>query len=361
MMLADMGAEVIVLERPPREGALTAENETPLRRGRRSVIVDLKQADGVDVLLRLADRADALIEGFRPGVMERLGAGPEVCLKRNPRLVYGRMTGWGQDGAVSGEAGHDINYLALCGTLGLIGRAGEPPLAPLNLVGDFGGGGMLLAFGVLCALFEAQRSGRGQVVDAAMIDGAALLAASIHGMLAAGRWSTDRGTNMLDGGAPFYEVYECADGEYVAVGALEPQFYQQLVERLGLPAEDLRRQWDARAWPEMKERFAAMFRTKTRDEWAAIMSGAEACVTPVLSPDEAARHPHNSERQLFLDLGGVRQPAPAPRLSRTPAGEPEPPPEPGAHTEAVLAAAGFSPGEIDSLHYRGAIQLLSAR
>jgi len=347
MMLGDMGADVTVVERPPRDGALAPPHDDPLRRNRRSVLVDLKDPDGVQTLLRLCDGADGLIEGFRPGVMERLGAGPDVCLQRNPRLVYGRMTGWGQDGPLATEAGHDINYLALCGTLGLIGRSGAPPLAPLNLVGDFGGGGMLLAFGMVCALLAAQRTGAGQVVDAAMTDGAALLTASIHGLLASGEWSTQRGENMLDGGAPFYEVYECADGGHMAVGALEPQFYAQLLERIGLAGEELPAHWDRRAWPQMKQRFAAVFATRTRDEWAQIMADSDACATPVLSPAEAAAHPHNAARGLFLDVAGVRQPAPAPRLSGTPAATPQPPPAPGAHTARVLAELNAQPAHLE--------------
>jgi alpha-methylacyl-CoA racemase len=349
MMLGDMGADVVVVERPVDREALQVGATNPLRRNRRSIVVDLKRPEGVEVLHALAATADALIEGFRPGVMERLGAGPADLLANNPRLVYGRMTGWGQVGPDAAEAGHDINYLALCGTLSLVGRADGPPLAPLNLVGDFGGGGMLLAFGVVAALLHVQRGGTGQVVDAAMTDGAALLTASIHGMLADGTWSTRRGTNMLDGGAPFYEVYECADGNYIAVGALEPQFYAKLVKYCGIDTTDLPRQWDTKQWPDMKQRFATLFKQNTRDEWATTMAGTDACVTPVLSPSEAAQHPHNAGRDLFIEIGGVAQPAPAPRFSATPTASPSAPHDPGTDTDAVLRAAGYDAAAIHAL------------
>jgi alpha-methylacyl-CoA racemase len=357
MLLGDMGADVLVVERPPKPDALQVGATSPLRRSRRSIVVDLKTPAGVEVVGTLLDSADALIEGFRPGAMERLGLGPEEVLARNPRLVYGRMTGWGQDGPYAKLAGHDINYLALCGTLSLIGRAdGSPPVAPLNLVGDFGGGGMLLAFGIVAALWHAQRSGAGQVVDAAMLDGAALLTASIHGMLADGTWSQNRGTNLLDGGAPFYEVYECADGRYVAVGALEPQFYAQLLDRAGLETKDLTLQWDTEWWPDMKQRFAALFKQKARDEWAAIAEGSDACLTPVLSPAEAARHSHNRARSTFVDVGGVQQPAPAPRFAATPTAEPTAPAEPGADTDAALREAGYRDTDIARLREQGVVR-----
>jgi alpha-methylacyl-CoA racemase len=326
MMLADQGADVIRVERPG-EGALALGADNPLHRGRPEIRVDLKAAEGRELVLRLGDAADALIEGFRPGVMERLGLGPDELLARNPRLVYGRMTGYGQDGPLAGVAGHDINYLSIAGALGAFRRRGERPLAPLNLVADFGGGGMLLAFGVLAALLEARGSGRGQVVDAAMVDGTAALTALFHGLRAAGLWSDEPGTNWLDSGAHFYEVYATADGGHVAVGALEPQFYAELLRRLELdPAEFP--QWERERWPELKRRLAAVFATRTRAEWAERLEGADACATPVLGLHEAPAHPHNVARGTFATGdGGVVQPAPAPRFSRTP-GALAPPPTP---------------------------------
>jgi alpha-methylacyl-CoA racemase len=358
MMLADMGADVI---RVDRKSAVTGgDPATPpldlLARGRRSVGVDLKRPDGAEVVLRLAERADALIEGFRPGVAERLGIGPQECCGRNPRLVYGRMTGWGQDGPYAGAAGHDINYISLAGVLGAIGRAGEAPAPPLNLVGDFGGGGMLLAFGVACGLLEATRSGQGQVVDAAMIDGAALLMTMFHGMAASGSWRPERGTNLLDSGAPFYDVYETADGGYVSVGSLERQFYAELLGLSGLAeAEDLPSQMDRPQWPSMKKRLAEVFRGKTRDEWCALMEGTDVCFAPVLSMDEAPSHPHNAARHTFTEVAGVRQPAPAPRFSRTPGEISRPPAHPGQHTQEALNNWGFSLGEIARLRAAGII------
>ncbi|GAA5078321.1 alpha-methylacyl-CoA racemase [Thermocatellispora tengchongensis] len=357
MMLADMGAEVIRVERMPggRAGWPDRHRTDTLSRGRRSVQVDLKNPLGADVVLRLVAGADALIEGFRPGVAERLGIGPAECLARNPALVYGRMTGWGQHGPEARRAGHDLNYLALTGALYSIGQAGGPPVPPLNLVADFGGGGMLLAFGVVCALLEAGRSGQGQVIDAAMVDGVAALMAPFYAMAAAGRWSERRGTNILDSGAHFYGVYETADGRHVAVAAIEPKFYQALIATLGLDAGDLPPQMDAARWPEMKRRLAAVFRTRTLKEWCAAFEEVDACFAPVLTPVEAVEHPHAVARQAFTRVDGIPQPAPAPRFARTPAGMPEPPPRPGEHTGEVLAAAGFTDSDIDALRAQGVV------
>src|SRR6266567_2958983 len=346
MILSDLGADVLRVERPAscRPGAPAPVD--PLTRGRRSIGMNLKDPAGVELLLKLLDSADVLVEGFRPGVTERLGFGPEVCAERNPGLIYARMTGWGQDGPLAPTAGHDIDYIAISGALHPIGRAGERPVPPLNLVGDFGGGGMLLAIGVLAALVERQRSGRGQVVDAAMVDGSALLTSFVHGLRAAGMWRDERGTNLLDGGAPFYDTYETADGQHVAVGALEPQFYAELLTRLGLDGEDLPAQHDPAGWPVLRARFTEMFKQRTRAQWAAVFEGTDACVAPVLTPGEAPGHPHNAARGTFADVGGVVQPAPAPRFSRTPSHTPTPPGAPGADTDAVLAAIGLTPEEI---------------
>jgi len=354
MLLADMGAEVLRVDRP---ASSPAAHPYVLARGRRSVAVDLKHPGGAEVVLRLAASADVLLEGFRPGVAERLGIGPDACLARNPRLVYGRMTGWGQDGPLAGTAGHDINYLALAGALHPIGRAGEAPVPPLNLVGDFGGGGMLLAFGVVCALLEAGRSGRGQVVDAAVVDGAALLTTLFHELAAVGLWRWERGANLLDGGAPFYGVYETSDGGYVSVGALEPGFYRELLERLGLgEARDLPLQADRDRWPELRERFAAVIRTRTRDEWCRLAEGGDACLAPVLSPAEAPEHPHNRHRGTFVDTPEGPRPAPAPRFSRTPCAPPGPAPVPGQHTGEALADWGFTAGELAGLREAGTVE-----
>jgi alpha-methylacyl-CoA racemase len=353
MMLADMGADVIRVDRKNAVagGDAAAPPRDLLTRGRRSVAVDLKQPGGAEVVLRLAEQADALVEGFRPGVAERLGIGPGECRERNPRLVYGRMTGWGQEGPLAGAVGHDINYISLAGVLGAIGRAGEAPVPPLNLVGDFGGGGMLLAFGVVCALLEAARSGQGQVVDAAMIDGSALLMTMFHGMAASGSWRPERGTNLLDSGAPFYDVYETAGGGYVSVGSLEPQFYAELLRLSGLgeTAADLPAQLDRSQWPAMKKRLAEVFRSKTRDEWTALMEGSDVCFAPVLSMAEAPAHPHNAARHTFTEVAGIPQAAPAPRFSRTPGAISRPPAHPGQHTEEALRDWGFGAGDIASL------------
>jgi alpha-methylacyl-CoA racemase len=351
MVLADLGAELIRVDRAQNvQGTFPA---TPpgdiLARGRKSVAVDLKQPDGVETVMRIAEKADVLIEGFRPGVMERLGLGPDVCLRRNPRLVYGRMTGWGQDGPLAAAAGHDINYIALAGVLGLIGRKGERPVPPLNLVGDFGGGGMLLVVGVLAALVERARSGKGQVIDAAMVDGAALLNGIIFGMAAQGMWNDQRESNLLDGGAHFYDTYETRDGKYVAIGSIEPQFYAELLEKSGLAGEKLPRQMDRASWPAMKQRFAELFKSKTRDEWCRIMEGSDICFAPVLGMAEAAKHPHNVARSTFVEVAGIPQPGPAPRFSRTPGRIQRPPAHAGQHTDEVLASVGFSAAEIRKL------------
>ncbi len=327
-----------------------------MNRGRRSVAVDLKHADGPGLVLRLVAAADGLIEGFRPGVAERLGLGPNDCLARNPRLVYGRATGWGQRGPLAEAAGHDIDYIALSGALHPIGRAGGAPVPPLNLVGDFGGGGMLLAFGLLAAVVSARDSGRGQVVDAAMVDGAASLTTMVHTMRAAGMWRSPRGTNLLDTGAHFYEVYETADGGFMGVGAIEPQFYGELLAVLGLEGEDLPAQMDRDAWPEMKARVAAVFATRTRDEWAAAFEATDACVAPVLSMEEAPGHPHNRARGTFTEVAGVVQPAPAPRFDRTPGGVRRPPPAPGEHGDEALAEWGLGADEIAAARASGAIR-----
>jgi alpha-methylacyl-CoA racemase len=342
MVLADLGAEVLRVDRPggPALGVPDPRHDI-LARGRRSVVIDLKQPAGGEVVLRLVERADVLVEGYRPGVAERLGVGPAPCLQCNPRLVYGRMTGGGQGGPLAATAGHDIDYLAVTGVLHAIGRAGGPPQVPLNVVGDFGGGAMFLVTGVLAALWEAQRSGRGQVVDAAIVDGTALLASLQYALAASGRWTDQRGTNLLDGGAPFYDVYETADGRYVAVGALEPQFFAELVRGLGLDPDDLPGQLDPDRYPELRDRLAERFATRTREEWERVFSGSDACVAPVLSFAEAPRHPHLAARRTYVDRGGVTQPAPAPRFSRTPAQLDGPPPLPGEHTREALRDWGI--------------------
>jgi alpha-methylacyl-CoA racemase len=339
MILSDLGADVLRVERPAACVPGAPAPADPLARGRRSIGLNLKDQAGVDLLLRLAESADVLVEGFRPGVTERLGFGPEVCARRNPALVYARMTGWGQDGPLAPSAGHDIDYIAISGALHPIGRAGERPVPPLNLVGDFGGGGMLLAVGVLAALVERQKSGLGQVVDAAMVDGSALLTSFMYGLRARGGWRDERGVNLLDGGAPFYDTYATADGKHVAVGALEPQFYAALLAGLGLADAELPGQLDVAGWPVLRERFAEVFARRTRDEWAEVFAGTDACVAPVLSPAEAQAHPHNVVRGLFTDVGGISQPGPAPRFSRTSASQPQAPVRPGTDTDAVLGGA----------------------
>ena len=358
MLLADMGAEVLRIDRKDGGGRPIRLDDTKdvLNRGRRSVAMDLKNPEAVATVLDLCAGADALIEGFRPGVMERMGLGPEVCLKRNPRLVYGRMTGWGQEGPLAKRAGHDINYIAVAGVLHMFGRAGERPVPPTNLVGDMGGGGLLLAFGIVCAMLEARSSLQGQIVDAAMVDGASLLATSVYGLAAMGYWNPSRwGVNLTDTGAHFYEVYATSDDKLVAVGAIESQFYAQLLEGLGLDGAELPPQMDAASWPQMKDRFAQVFRTKSRAEWEQIFAGTDACVSPVLSPLEAIGNAHMQARRSFAEIGAVTQPAPAPRFSRTPGEIARPPPLPGEHTVEALAAWGLSDARIRELREAGAI------
>jgi len=358
MMLADMGADILRVDRA--EQVMGGDPASPpadvLNRGRRSIGVDLKNPDGVEAVLSLVEAADVLIEGFRPGVAERLGLGPDECLGRNERLVYGRMTGWGQDGPYALAAGHDINYIALAGALEPIGRQGQPPLPPLNLVGDFGGGGMLLAYGVTCALVERSMSGKGQVIDAAMVDGAAVLMTMFHAFRAMGIWADERGTNMLDTGAHFYEVYETADGKYVSIGSIEPKFYRELLEKTGLADDpELPHQFDKVQWPVLKARLAEVFKGKSRDEWCALMEMSDVCFAPVLSMTEAPKHPHNVERQTFVERQGIVQPAPAPRFSRTPGEISRPPAHAGQHTVEALADWGLASERIDALKASGAV------
>ena len=357
MLLSDMGAEVVRVDRiaPSDLGVGMPSQFNLLGRGRHSVAIDLRKKEGADVLLRLVEKADALVEGFRPGVTERLGIGPMECLVRNPKLVYGRMTGWGQDGPLAHAAGHDINYISLVGALHSIGRAGEAPVPPLNLVGDYGGGGIYLAFGMVCALWEATRSGRGQVVDAAMVDGAASLMTMFYGLKAMGLWTARRGENLLDSGAHFYDVYETADGKYISVGAIETKFYAELLRRVGLEGKEFPDQMDRAKWPEMREILRSTFKKKTRDEWCAILEGSDACFGPVLSMEEAPGHPHNQVRGTFVEVEGIIQPAPAPRFSRTKAEIQGPPPEVGQHTDEVLVEWGFLMDEITDLRSMGVV------
>ena len=357
MMLADMGADVVRVDRASsvRGGDPEVPPANVMNRGRRSVGVDLKSDQGVEVVLKLVEGADALLEGFRPGVAERLGIGPDDCLDRNPRLVYGRMTGWGQDGPYAQSAGHDINYISLAGALESMGRRGQAPVPPLNLVGDFGGGGMYLAFGLVCGIVEARTSGRGQVVDAAMVDGAASLMTFFHGFRAMGIWDDVRGTNLLDTGAHFYDVYETSDGGYISLGSIEPQFYAELREKLGLDAEEWDDQMNRLAWPELKDELAAIVATRTRDEWCELLEGTDVCFAPVLSMAEAPDHPHNVARGTFTELAGVVQPRPAPRFSRTDSSIERPPPHAGQHTDEVLAEIGYDAGSIEELRESGAV------
>ncbi len=351
MMLADHGAEVIRVDRPGRPAP-----EPVLGRSRRSIVVDLKSAEGVAVVRDLARSADGFFEGLRPGVMERLGLGPEVLLADNPRLVYGRMTGWGQTGPYAGAAGHDINYIALAGALHAYGRAGDKPTPPINMIGDFGGGGMLLAFGMVAAILSARATGRGQVIDCAMTEGAALLMGMIWGFLGLGAWKDERGVNMLDTGAHFYDAYACADGRFVAIGSIEPQFYAELRRLAGIaddPAFDA--QMDQSQWPALKARLATLFRTKTRAEWCALMEATDACFAPVLSMAEAPHHPHNVARGTFAEVGGMVQPMPAPRYSATPTAMPSPQPRPGADTDSILSALGYGEERIAALKAAGAV------
>lgn len=335
MLLADLGADVVCVDRPG-EPVLDPATDC-MRRGKRSVVLDLKTPGDRDVFMQLVEKADALFEGFRPGVMERLGLGPDECLARNGRLVYGRMTGWGQTGPLSQSAGHDINYISLTGVLHAIGREGEKPVLPLNLVGDFGGGALFLALGMVCALFEARHSGQGQVVDAAMTDGSALLMALFHSLRAQGDWTLSRGNNLLDGGAPFYDVYETSDGKYISIGSIEPQFFALLMELSGMQPEQWAGRNDPRSWPELRERLAVLFRTRSREHWCELLEGSDVCFAPVLDFGEAPLHPHNRDRNTYIEVGGMIQPAPAPRFSRT---QPEvafPPHKPGQDQDSVLA------------------------
>jgi len=354
-VLADLGADVIRVDRATPGADVLGIPGDPLTRGRRSIGVNTKTAEGVELVLKLVETADVLIEGFRPGVAERIGLGPEAVHARNPRVVYGRMTGWGQDGPLASAAGHDINYIGLAGALEPIGRAGERPVPPLNLVGDFGGGGLMLAMGVLAALYERTSSGKGQVVDASMVDGAALLTASLHGMRAAGMWPGARGENMLDGGAPFYDTYETADGKYVAVGAIEMRFWAALVQVLELDAETLPVHVDQSQWPKLREILTEAIGKYTRDELVARAEGTDACLTPVLSPWEAAEHPHNAARGTFVEIDGVVQPAPAPKFGRTPPATPEGPHKAGADTGEVLLEYGIGEAEITRLREAGVL------
>jgi len=360
MMMADMGAEVIRVDRPTDQ---LAYDHGPMSRNRKSIAIDLKQSAGIDALLTLVESADGMFEGFRPGVAERLGFGPEVCLSRNSRLVYGRITGWGRDGPLAQAAGHDINYIALSGALAAFGREGEKPVPPLNLLGDFGGGGLLLAFGMTCALLEAGKSGKGQVVDAAMLDGINALMALFHGFRTAGLFDGSAGTNFLGGAAHYYDTYQTRDGKYIAIASLEPQFYEQLIDLLELDADRFSR-WafnrqadDATraAWRELKDELADVFRSKTRDEWSELLEGTDVCFAPVLSVDEAIEHPHNQARQVFVEVDGVVQNAPAPRFSRTPTTRPSAPRIPGADTIEILEASNFSADEIRNLQAAGVV------
>lgn len=352
MLLADMGADIVRITRPATVdlGVAIAPEFELMNRSRPCIKLDLKHRKGVETVLRLCEQADALFEGFRPGVMERLGLGPEICLSRNPSLVYGRMTGWGQEGPLAGLAGHDPNYVALAGALSLIGEKDGGPVYPLNLVGDFGGGGTYLAMGLLAALLETTKSGRGQVVDAAMVDGIASMLTMFHGHQASGNWNPDRGTNILDGGAHFFRPYRTRDNQYMVVASLEGRFYDLLLDKLEIDDPDLRtRQMDAQRWQTLARKLEAVFRTKTRDEWCAVFADSDACVTPVLSLEEAATHPHANARQSYAEVAGIVQPAPAPRFSRTPGKIQSPPPVPGENTLAVLAQWGMNEHEIQQL------------
>ncbi|MCS5547899.1 MAG: CoA transferase [SAR86 cluster bacterium] len=353
MVLADLGAEIIRVDRASAIG--TGSKKEPSNRGKKSIAVDLKAKEGVEVVLKLVETADAIFEGFRPGVMERLGIGPEVCLARNDRIVFGRMTGWGQEGPLANAAGHDINYISLSGALAAIGRPGSPPVPPLNLIGDFGGGGMLLALGLVAALLESKESKQGQVVDAAMTDGSALLMTMIYSMQSSGMWKTTMGSNLLDGGSHFYDTYECKDGKFISIGSIEPQFYALLCQIAELDEKVFSKQMSRDLWPEQKEEIKKIFLKKTRDEWCELMEGTDVCFAPVLDMTEAPQHPHNKERKTFIDLEGVTQPAPAPRFSRT---EPEVVSSPsivGEHTNEVLSSIGLSEEDISTLKTSGAV------
>lgn len=357
MMLADMGADVICIERKPSaaQSDFDKMKRTVTDRGRRSVALDMKKEGAAGLVLRLVETADVLIEGFRPGVMERLGLGPDICLARNPRLVYGRMTGWGQQGPLSHTAGHDINYIAISGALGAMGYADRPPMPPLHLVGDMGGGGMMLAFGIVCALLEAKTSGQGQVIDAAISDGTTSLASMYYGMRTKEQWSRQRADNLLDGGAHFYGCYECADGRHIAIGAIEPQFYRLLLDLCQIDDPAFADQWNKQAWPELREKLRRIFLRRSQDEWRALLEGTDACFAPVLDFDQAQAHPHHRARNTFIEIDGIAQPAPAPRFSRTPGSAGRLPESAGQHTSEVLAEAGLSSAELADLAAAGII------
>src|SRR4051794_22890856 len=358
MLLADLGAEVVRIDRLEAAdlGIERGRQYNLLGRGRRSIAVDLKKPEGIDAVLRLIDQADAVLEGFRPGVTERLGLGPDVCLARNPKLVYGRVTGWGQEGPLNQAAGHDINYIALTGVLHAIGSRGGPPVPPLNLVGDFGGGALYLAFGVLAGIISARTTGQGQVVDAAMIDGASSLLTAVYGLFASGGFTNERGSNILDSGAPFYGVYECSDGKYVCVGSLEAKFYALLLEKTGLTDDDMPSRMDKSRWVAHRQKLEAIFKTKTRAEWCEVMEGSDVCFAPVLDMAEAPAHPHNVARGTFVEYDGIVQPAPAPRFDKTPGAIQRPPASPGEHTEEALGDWGFGADDLERLRVAGAIK-----
>jgi len=357
MMLSDMGAEVLRIDRPQ-----SVKGDDPavppldfLARGRRSVGLDLKNPEGVELLLKLVESADAILEGFRPGVMERIGIGPDVCLARNPRIVYGRITGWGQEGPLAHAAGHDINYIALAGALHPIGRRGQPPTVPLNLVGDMGGGGLVLAYGVVCALLECAKSGKGQVVDAAMVDGSATLASAIYAMYAKGLYRDERESNGFDGGSHYARAYETKDGKYISIVSMEPQFYSLLIEKLELDEAHFSEQMNRERWPEYARELQTIFKTRTRDEWCEVLEGTDVCFAPVLSLAEAPDHPHNVARGTFTEIAGVVQPRPAPRFSRSDSSIERPPPHAGQHTDEVLAEIGLDADAIDQMRESGAV------
>ncbi|MFN3857813.1 MAG: CaiB/BaiF CoA transferase family protein [Caulobacter sp.] len=351
MLLSDLGADVVRID---RKGSGRSSPADVTSRGRRSVALDLKQPAAVETCLKLMESADAIIEGFRPGVMERLGLGPEVALKRNPKLVFGRMTGWGQTGPYANAAGHDMNYIAITGALHAIGTE-DKPVPPLNLVGDFGGGALYLAFGLLAGVINARATGQGQVIDCAMSDGAASLMAMFYGFKGAGMWKDERRANLLDGGAHFYDTYQCSDGKWISIGSIEPQFYALLLEKTGITDPAFQAQMDRSAWPDLKAKLADVIRTKTQAEWCALMDATDVCFAPILTLDEAPSHPHNAARETFVTIEGVVQPAPAPRFSATPGKVQGPPPKIGAHNEAALSDWGFSSAEIESLKAGGAI------
>lgn len=352
MMLADMGAEVVRVDR--LAAGFLGGGGSIIDRGRRSLAMDLKKPGATDIILRLIETSDVVLEGFRPGVMERLGLGPAICLARNPRIVYARATGWGQSGPLSSCAGHDLNYLAITGALHAMGYDDRPPTPPLHLLGDISGGAMLLAFGIVCALREAKESGQGQIVDGAICDGVSLLATAYHGWRANGKWADRRHSNMLDGGAHFYACYECEDGKFISVGAIEPQFYEQFLTLCGIDDPEFSQQWDRRKWPALRQRLVAFFKTRTRDQWCEIFQGSDACVAPVLEFSEAAAHEHNRARNSFVETDGIVHPAPAPRLSRTPA-RPGSIASAGQHTHELLLELGFSDSEIEGLRFDGTV------